>query len=164
MSTDVVRRPPGSLWALAGFGLAVLITAVIGGLAAADAGGQYAALAQPAWAPPSWLFGPVWTVLYVLIAISGWLVWRRTGFGPALWVYAGQLVLNALWTPLFFGAGWFGWAFAEITVLWLAIGATVVLFARISRAAAWLLVPYWLWVSFAAALNFAIWQLNQGAS
>ncbi len=162
MSTEAVRRPPGSPWALAGFGVAVLVTAGIGGLAVSDAGGQYAALARPAWAPPAWLFGPVWTALYVMIAIAGWLAWRRAGFGPALLVYAVQLVLNAAWTPLFFGAGAYGWAFAEITLLWLAIGATVWLFARISRAAAWLLVPYWLWVTFAAALNFTIWQLNPG--
>lgn len=161
MSTDVVRRPSGQLWALGGFALAVLITALVGGLAAADAGSRYAELARPDWAPPSWLFGPVWTVLYVMIAISGWLVWRRAGFGPALIAYAVQLVLNAAWTPLFFAAGRFGWAFADIVALWLAIGTTVVLFARISRAAAWLLVPYWLWVTFAAALNFSIWQLNQ---
>jgi benzodiazapine receptor len=164
VSTDVVRSPRGSLWALAGFGLAVLVTAGIGGLATADAAGRYAALSRPAWAPPSWLFGPVWTALYAMIAIAGWLVWRRAGFGPALLGYAAQLVLNAAWTPLFFGAARYGWAFAEIVALWLAIGVTVALFARISRAAAWLLVPYWLWVTFAAALNFTIWQLNQGRS
>jgi tryptophan-rich sensory protein len=102
-------------------------------------------------------------VLYTMIAVSGWLVWRRAGWSgarPALTVYAVQLVLNALWTPLFFGAGLFGLAFAEILLLAAAIVATIVLFARHSRAAAALLVPYLAWVGFAAALNFAIWTLN----
>ena len=84
---------------------------------------EYANLRQPGWAPPSWLFGPVWTLLYALIAVAGWLVWRRVGFGPALWAWTAQLVLNAIWTPLFFGAGAYGLAFAEIVLMWLAIGA-----------------------------------------
>ena len=106
------------------------------------------------------MFGPVWTVLYIAIAVAGWLVWRRVGWGPALAVYAVQLALNAAWTPLFFGAGAYGLALVEILVMWLAIGATVVLFWRVSRPAALLLVPYWAWVTFATALNFAIWRLN----
>ncbi|MBB5868156.1 tryptophan-rich sensory protein [Allocatelliglobosispora scoriae] len=146
--------------ALAGFGLAVLATAVIGGIAAADASAEYGQLAQPSWAPPSWLFGPVWTVLYIMIAVSGWLVWRKVGFGTAIVVYGVQLVLNAIWTPLFFGGNHYGLAFAEIVVMWLAIGATVALFWRVSRPAAYLLLPYWAWVTFASALNFSIWQLN----
>jgi translocator protein len=92
--------------------------------------------------------------------VSGWLAWSARGLTPALGVYAVQLVLNAAWTPLFFGAGQYGLAFAEIVVLWLAIALTIVLFRRISRPAAWLLVPYLLWVTYAASLNFAIWQLN----
>jgi tryptophan-rich sensory protein len=82
------------------------------------------------------------------------------GFGKEIAVYAAQLVLNAIWTPLFFGGDLFGLAFADIVVLWLLIGVTVVLFWRVSKAAAWMLVPYWAWVTFASALNFAIWQLN----
>lgn len=151
---------PSRLGGLVGFGAAALAAALTGILAAVDAADRYAELVQPSWAPPPWLFGPVWTVLYALIAVSGWLAWRRTGWTRALTVYAVQLLLNALWTPLFFGAGLFGVAFAEIVLLGVAIVATIVLFARHSRVAAALLVPYLLWVTFAAALNLAIWQLN----
>ncbi|MEV0454125.1 TspO/MBR family protein [Catellatospora methionotrophica] len=160
MTVHLTRRPAAQWWALAGFFAAVIVVAVLGGLAVARPADDYAALARPGWAPPSWLFGPVWTVLYAMIAVAGWLVWRRAGWGPALWVYTLQLVLNAIWTPLFFGAGLRGLAFADIVALWLAIGATVLLFSRISALAAWLLAPYWLWVTFASALNYAIWQLN----
>jgi translocator protein len=147
-------------WALLGFVAAVVAVAAIGGLGVSGTAAEYQQLRQPPWAPPSWLFGPVWTVLYATIAIAGWLVWRRAGFGPALYVYTGQLVLNAIWTPLFFAAGRYGLAFVDICVLWLLIGATVALFWRAYRPAAWLMVPYWLWVTFAAVLNGAIWQLN----
>ncbi|MFG1885295.1 TspO/MBR family protein [Micromonospora sp. NPDC049102] len=149
-----------SRWALAGFAAAVFVAAAIGGLGVRGTTDEYASLRQPDWAPPSWLFGPVWTVLYALIAVAGWLAWRRVGFSPALWAWTAQLVLNAIWTPLFFGAGRYGLAFAEIVVMWLAIGLTVVLFARVSRVAAALLLPYWAWVTFAAALNLSIWRLN----
>jgi tryptophan-rich sensory protein len=148
---------------LAAFVVAAVVAATTGVLAGTGAAEQYGDLVQPAWAPPPSLFGPVWTVLYALIAVSGWLVWRRAGWSgarPALTVYAVQLGLNALWTPLFFGAGLFGVAFAEIVLLAVAIVATIVLFARHSRLAAALLVPYLAWVGFAAALNFAIWMLN----
>ncbi|MEU1888282.1 TspO/MBR family protein [Micromonospora sp. WMMD987] len=148
-------------WALLGFGAAVAVAAAIGGLGVSGTSDEYAALRQPAWAPPSWLFGPVWTLLYAMIAVAGWLVWRRVGFGPALWAWSVQLVLNAIWTPLFFGAGRYGLAFAEIVLMWLAIAVTVVAFRRVSRPAAALLLPYWAWVTFAAALNFSIWQLNR---
>ncbi|RLP92078.1 tryptophan-rich sensory protein [Micromonospora sp. BL4] len=149
-----------SRWALAGFAAAVFVAAAIGGLGVQGTTDEYASLRQPGWAPPSWLFGPVWTVLYALIAVAGWLAWRRVGFGPALWAWTAQLVLNAIWTPLFFGAGQYGLAFAEIVAMWLAIGLTVALFARVSRGAAALMLPYWAWVTFAAALNLSIWRLN----
>ncbi|SBT46511.1 TspO/MBR family protein [Micromonospora auratinigra] len=147
-------------WALAGFGAAVTVAAAVGGLGVRGTQQEYADLQQPSWAPPSWLFGPVWTVLYALIAVAGWLVWRRVGWGPALWAWVVQLVLNAIWTPLFFGASRYGLAFAELVLMWLAIGATVLLFGRVSRPAAGLMLPYWAWVTFAGALNFAIWRLN----
>jgi benzodiazapine receptor len=105
----------------------------------------------------------VWTVLYVSIAVAGWLVWRRTGAGGARWAltaYGVQLLLNAAWTPIFVGLRQFGAASAEIVVLWLAIAVTVVLFARIQRAAAVLLLPYWAWTTFATMLTYAVWQLN----
>jgi tryptophan-rich sensory protein len=112
-------------------------------------------------APPSGVFGPVWTILYAMIALAGWLAWRRVGFTGPLWIYAAQLVLNAVWTPLFFGFGRYGLAFADIALLWVLVGATVLAFWRVRRAAALLLVPYWLWVTYAAALNLAIWLLNR---
>jgi translocator protein len=154
------RTTAARWWALAVFLVVVAVAAGIGALGVQGTASEYQQLRQPAWAPASWLFGPVWTVLYVMIAVSGWLVWRRAGFGSALGLYAVQLVLNAIWTPLFFGAGRYGLAFADIVALWVLIGVTVFRFARISRPAAWLLLPYWAWVTFAAALNLAIWRLN----
>lgn len=139
---------------------AVVVVALIGTSATGDAGAFYRALERPVWAPPSWLFGPAWTVLYVMIAVAGWLVYSKAGWDRALGVYGIQLVLNAAWTPLFFGADQFGLAFAEIVLLWLAIVATIVLFRRISRPAALLLLPYLAWVTYAGALNFAVWQMN----
>lgn len=147
-------------WVLLGFGAAVVVAAAIGGLGVRGTSAEYASLEQPSWAPPSWLFGPVWTALYAMIAVAGWLVWRRVGLGPALWAWLAQLVLNAVWTPLFFGAGRYGLAFAEILLMWVAIGVTVFLFRTVSRPATLLMLPYWAWVTFAAALNFAIWRLN----
>ncbi|MFR9775167.1 TspO/MBR family protein [Micromonospora sp. MS34] len=147
-------------WVLLGFGAAVTAAAAVGGLGVRGARQEYAGLEQPAWAPPSWVFGPVWTVLYALIAVAGWLAWRRVGWGPALWAWSVQLALNALWTPLFFGAGRYGLAFAELALLWLAVAVTVERFRRISGPAAGLLLPYWAWVTFAGALNLAIWRLN----
>jgi len=123
----------------------------------------YAALTKPAWSPPGWIFGPVWTFLYVLMALAAWRVWRRGGWPAqraALALYFGQLVLNALWTPIFFGLQQPGWAFAWIVLLWVAVGITWLVFRRIDRVAGGLLLPYWLWVTFAAALNFVLWRLN----
>lgn len=142
------------------FAVTLALVAAVGALAAVDAGAEYLALERPSWAPPQWLFGPAWTVLYIMIAVSGWLAWSARGWTPALGVYAAQLLLNAAWTPLFFGAGRYGLAFAEIVVLWGTITATVVMFRPISRPAAWLLVPYLLWVTYAASLNLAVWLLN----
>src|SRR5215212_9980606 len=99
------RTPSARWWGLAGFGLAVAAAALIGGLGVAGTAAEYQNLEQPSWAPPSWLFGPVWTLLYAMIAVAGWLVWRRTGWTRALTVYAVQLALNAAWTPIFFGFG-----------------------------------------------------------
>lgn len=157
-----LEHPPSrSWWALSGFAAAVIVVATIGGLGVSGTAAEYNGLKQPAWAPPSWLFGPVWTVLYAMIAVAGWLAWRRVGFTRPLWLYAAQLALNAIWTPLFFGAGRYGLAFVDIAVLWLLIGATVAAFWRIRRAAAVLLLPYWAWVTYASALNLAIWLINR---
>jgi benzodiazapine receptor len=142
------------------FLLVVAVVAAVGGLAAGNASAQYADLQQPSFAPPSWLFGPVWTVLYTMIGISGWLLWRATGWGSALVWWVVQLVLNLAWTPLFFAADLLGWALAEILALLAAIVVTIALAWRSSTAAALLLVPYLAWVCFATALNAALWHLN----
>ncbi|MBU6431266.1 MAG: tryptophan-rich sensory protein [Patescibacteria group bacterium] len=126
--------------------------------------GWYATLAKPALNPPSWIFGPVWTMLYLLMGVSVFLAWKK-GFERrevkiSLMVFDTQLLLNVFWSIIFFGWQSPGWAFAEIIFLWLAIIATIIVFAKISRPAAWLLVPYVIWVSFAGYLNFSIWILN----
>ena len=124
-------------------------------------GPWYEALEKPSWNPPNWLFGPVWTVLYVMIAIAGWLVWQKRGESRAPVVMWGvQLALNALWSYLFFGAQLPGVAFAEIIVLLASILAFIVVSWRVSRAASLLFVPYAAWVGFASLLNFTIWRLN----
>jgi translocator protein len=126
-------------------------------------GGWYAGLHKPLWNPPAWVFGPAWTLLYMMMAVAAWLVWREGGWKKqrrALELFLLQWLLNALWTPLFFGMHRPGLAFAEITALWLVLAATLISFWRVRKAAGVLLVPYLAWVSFAAALNFTIWQLN----
>ena len=124
----------------------------------------YATLVKPAFNPPSWVFGPVWTVLYALMGIAAFLVWKRGWKKPdvksALLVFGIQLALNALWSIIFFGMKELGIAFGEIVLLWFAIVATIRAFYRIDQRAAWLLVPYLAWVTFAAALNYALWSLN----
>lgn len=126
-------------------------------------GAWYASLNKPAWNPPGWIFGPVWTALYSMMAVAAWLVWKRGGFNAQrrpLTLFLVQLALNAAWTPLFFGLHWTGVAFAEILLLWLAIAATLLMFRSVNRVAGWLLAPYLAWVCFAAVLNFALWRLN----
>ncbi|MGC1710593.1 MAG: TspO/MBR family protein [Methyloceanibacter sp.] len=128
-------------------------------------GDWYERLAKPSWRPPNWLFAPVWTVIYLTIAVSGWLVWRKYGFAGAtlpLAIYLVQLILNASWSPIFFGMHRPDLAFVEVVMLWLSIIATIAAFHRLNAAAAWLLLPYLTWVTFAATLNFAIWRLNRG--
>lgn len=150
---------------LLGWMLLTFAAAAVGGLASASAGGFYAELARPAWAPPGWLFAPVWSLLYVLMGLSAWLVWRVRGFArarTALLVFVLQLGANALWTWLFFVWRQGGLAFAEVLLLWLLIAATMALFWRVSRLAAALLVPYLAWVSFASALTWSMWRLNPG--
>lgn len=123
----------------------------------------YAALKKPAWNPPGWVFGPVWTALYTMMAVAAWLVWRQGGFTRQHWplgIFLAQLALNALWTPLFFGLHRPGVAFAEIMFLWLAIAWTIVAFWRENRISACMLMPYLAWVGFAAVLNCTLWRLN----
>lgn len=123
----------------------------------------YPVLQKPSWNPPAWVFGPVWTVLYLMMAIAAWMVWRRRGFregAAALLIFAFQLALNAAWSPLFFGLRNPLAGLLDIIPLWAAILVTIAAFRKISPLAAALLIPYWLWVSFATALNFMIWRLN----
>lgn len=139
------------------------IAAAIGAAASLQAETFYAELLQPAWAPPSAVFGPVWTILYALMAVAAWLVWqaRRIRLARvALLVFVLQLILNALWSWLFFRWLQGGWAFIDILCLWALLVATVALFWRVRPLAGALLIPYLLWVTFASALNFSIWQLN----
>ena len=146
------------------FGWLLLCFAAAAGGAMFTPGEWYAGINKPAWNPPGWIFGPVWSTLYTMMAVAAWLVWRRGGFAaqrrPLGWFLA-QLVLNALWTPLFFGLHQPGLAFAEIILLWLAIAWTIAAFWRVHRTAAWLLTPYLAWVSFAAVLNGTLWSLNR---
>jgi len=158
-----MNRPASALRnisALAGF---VIITfcAPLAGMISPP-GDWYASLAKPAWNPPSWIFGPVWTALYLMMAVAAWLVWKRDGWRRPLWLYFMQLALNAAWTPIFFGMHELGLALVEIVVLWLAILITLLAFLRVRKPAAWLLLPYLAWVSFAAFLNFTLWRMNPG--
>ena len=155
------RKPAAGLLGLLVFGAATAVASVVAALTVTGTATEYGSLDRPGWAPPSWLFGPVWTVLYVAIAVAGWLVWRRDGLTVAFVPYVVQLILNAAWSPIFFGAGRYGWAVVDIVALWIAVGVTVAAFVRSHRPAGALLVPYWLWVTYAAALNLSIWWNNR---
>lgn len=129
--------------------------------------GWYAELAKPALNPPAWIFGPVWTVLFAMMGIAVFLVWKK-GFDRrdvkiSLMIFDTQLLLNIFWSIIFFGWRSPGWAFIEIIFLWIAILTAIIMFAKISRSAMWLLLPYIFWVSFAGYLNFSIWQLSNDA-
>ena len=149
--------------------IAVAIPLAVGGLSGfATAGGVstwYPTLVKPVFNPPAWIFGPVWTVLYLTMGVAAFLVWRRglgtDGVRIALTSFLIQLGLNGLWSILFFGMQSPGWALVEIVLLWLAIGMTVLLFWRVAPAAGALLLPYCAWVSFAAVLNASLWWLNR---
>ena len=164
MQALVDRR---ALIGLAGWLAAVFVAAAIGGAGSIDAGPFYRELARPDWAPPAWLFGPVWSALYCLIGIAAWLVWQRHGWHSArgaLILFVVQLGANALWSWLFFAWRLGGAAFGEVLVLWLLIVATVVTFWRLqARVATFLMLPYLAWVSFAVVLCYTIWQLNPDA-
>lgn len=144
--------------------LSIALVSIAAGLGAGFGPGEwYTSLNKPSWNPPNWIFGPVWTTLYLLMAVSSWLVWRRRGVQAvygALALYGVQLLLNAIWTPLFFGAKMMGLAFAEILILEVFILATIVAFYRVRPLYGYLLVPYACWVGFATFLNFTLWRLN----
>jgi tryptophan-rich sensory protein len=152
-----------SILGLIGWLALVTVAAALGSLASVEAPQFYRALEQPTWAPPAGVFGPVWTLLYALMGIAAWLVWRERSSGgvrTALTLFVVQLALNVLWSWLFFvwhlGFG----SVVEIALLWFAILATIVAFWRIRPVCGALLLPYLVWVSFAAALNYTLWQMN----
>lgn len=120
----------------------------------------YAALNKPGFNPPNGIFGPVWTILFALMGVALYLVWSKKNNKKSLTLFSIQLVLNVLWSFIFFGWHQPGWAFIEIIILWIAILATIIEFHKLSKTAAWLMVPYLAWVTFATVLTFAVWQLN----
>ncbi len=130
-----------------------------------DVGSWYQTIQKPAWNPPYWIFGPVWTTLYILMGIALFLIWKKEGNNKlkkaAIILFAIQLVLNFFWSIIFFNQHQIGWALVEIVILWLSILLTIFVFAKIDKIAAWLMLPYIAWVSFATILNFTIWQLNK---
>ena len=155
---------------IVGLIVALLLPFVVVGLGVAATSSSlsdwYLTLKKPAWNPPAWLFGPVWTVLYLMMGVSSWLVWRErprhpAGVKQALIWYAVQLGLNSLWSIFFFGMRQIGVALVDIIALWLTLLITIIKFWRIRPVAGWLMTPYLLWVTFATALNSAIWWLNR---
>ncbi|MEO6313959.1 MAG: TspO/MBR family protein [Chitinophagaceae bacterium] len=148
--------------------ISIVLTVGLGSLGgiftAAEIPNWFAQLHKPSWNPPNGLFAPVWTTLYLLMGIALYLVWKSPAApDPKRWaiiIFIAQFALNFSWSFIFFRQHQMGWAFVEIIVLWLAIFCTIVAFSRINKTAAWLLVPYISWVSFAAILNYTIWQMN----
>ena len=143
----------------------VVIVCVVGGIIGISSapGAWYQSLTKASWNPPNWIFGPVWSALYTMMAVAAWLVWKRGGFAVqrvALTLFLLQLCFNALWSPLFFGLRHPGLGLVDIVLLWLTLAGTVIVFWKACLMAGALMVPYLAWVTFASALNFAIWRLN----
>jgi benzodiazapine receptor len=162
IATPTAATSLKSLFGLAGWLVLCFGAAAVG--ARFMPGEWYAGLKKPSWNPPGWIFAPVWTALYTMMAVAAWLIWKRGGFAvqrTALLLFLLQLFFNALWSWLFFGRHQPALAFVDILLLWLSLLATTVAFWRINNIAGLLLVPYLLWVSFAAGLNFALWRLNR---
>ena len=162
-------RPRAKSLLAAVFFVAVSFAAAGVGQLAGPAGGGawYRQLDKPAFTPPSWVFGPVWTALYLTMGVAAWLVWRRRGSADTrlpLGLFGVQLALNAAWSILFFGLQQIGLALFEIVILWFAILATLLLFWRLDRVAGALLLPYLAWLTFAGALNLTLWRMHPGAS
>ena len=154
---------PRQIAGLIGWLAASFITSAIGAAASIRAGSFYSELVRPEWAPPGWIFGPVWITLYALMGLAAWLVWRQVGFRAArvgLTLFLVQLAFNAAWSWLFFAWQLGGLAFADILVLLALIAAMLVAFWGKSRLAAVMIAPYLLWVGFASVLNYTVWQLN----
>lgn len=142
----------------------LLVGAIAGIFTTSGVDGWYAVANKPSFNPPNWIFAPVWTTLYILMGIALYLVWKSDAAKnikqTAVVLFAVQLTLNFFWSFIFFSLQQTGWALVEIIAMWLAIVATIIWFGKISKTAAWLLVPYICWVSFATVLNYAIWKLN----
>jgi translocator protein len=166
MDADPIYSPPSvasQSIGLLGWLLAAFAAGGLGAIASVDAASFYAQLSKPPWAPPGWVFGPVWSTLYAFMAIAAWLVWRSPGSKKlALGLFGAQLAANALWSWLFFAWHLGAFASVEVLVLLALIVATAAAFRRINRLAALLLAPYLLWVSFASALTWAVWRSNPG--
>ena len=161
MSSFSIRK---QILGLVGWLVVSFAVSTVGAIASIHASSFYGQLIQPNWAPPSSVFGPVWTLLYTLMGVAAWLVWRSGGFRSnrqALSLFLLQLVFNASWSWLFFAWNLGALALADIVVLWILILATLVAFWRVQPLAGGLLIPYLLWVSFASVLNYSLWQLNQ---
>ncbi len=159
----VNMKPKQQIIGLIAWFILSFAASAVGAIASIQAQSFYGSLFQPTWAPPAWLFGPVWTMLYAMMAIAAWLVWRRGGIKTnqtALSLFLVQLILNGLWSWMFFAWNFGAGSFVNIIVLWLAIVATIIAFWRVDKVAGVLMIPYLLWVSFASALNYAMWQLN----
>lgn len=155
------RTPSRSPLGVIGWLVATFIVALFG--AQFEPGEWYASLDKPSWTPPNWIFGPVWTLLYVSMAYAAYLIWKQYGFEralSALALFIVQLIVNGLWSWFFFGIHRIGLAFFDIIVLWFLIAATILAFYKLNKTAGWILIPYLIWVSYAAGLNFAIWRMN----
>jgi tryptophan-rich sensory protein len=156
-------RPTSPVLGLIGWIVVTFVAAAAGTIASLDAAPFYATLVRPSWAPPAAVFGPVWTALYLAMAVAAWLVWKERGFEGsrgALTLFVAQLACNALWSWLFFAWHHGGAALADIALLWVLVAATIAAFRRVRPLAAALLLPYLAWITFAAALNYAVWQRN----
>jgi len=160
---SAARSGATRIFGLAGWLLVVAVTAALGAWASSDAATFYRSLDLPSWAPPAQVFGPVWTALYVAMAVAAWLVWSARGWNGAwfaLSIFCAQLVANALWSWLFFGWRQGAPSVADIAVLWVLVVVTVIAFFRVRRVAGVLMMPYLAWVTFAAFLDIAVWQRN----
>ncbi|MDF2115097.1 tryptophan-rich sensory protein [Roseiarcaceae bacterium H3SJ34-1] len=164
MANQITARKSNGRYAalIAYLALSLAVSAIGGFVTAASVGTWYPTLQKPPFNPPNWIFGPVWTILYLLMAIAGWRVWlqRKGVFDRPNALYGFQLALNLLWSILFFGLHAIGWALAEVAVLLAVIIATTLIFWRIDRTAGVLFLPYVAWVAFACLLNASIWWLN----
>jgi len=149
-------------WSLVVFIALAVLTASSGVLF--PPGDWYERLRKPSWTPPNWLFGPVWSILYLMIAVAGWLVWRADGSTGLMLLWGIQLILNGAWSGLFFGARRMDLAFVDLVLMWVSIAVFIVAAWPVSSTAALLFVPYLVWVTIAGALNWSVWRMNPAAS